>query len=79
MIEQTITRILNDIRLAKDAAPVSPNADTPLYEQSLGLGLDSLDTAELSIRLELEFGFDPYSKGVFPQTFGELVSYYPPQ
>lgn len=41
-----------------------------------GLGLDSLDLAELSMVLESEFGQDPYSDGVFPQTIDEICAYY---
>jgi acyl carrier protein len=50
--------------------------ETSLYESSNGLGLDSLETAELSVLLEHHFGEDPYSNGQIVQTFGELVAYY---
>jgi acyl carrier protein len=49
-------------------------ADTPLYAD--GIGLDSLETAELSAVLEDEFGTDPFSSGEMPQTMGEIYAYY---
>ncbi len=48
--------------------------DAKLYEE--GLGLDSLQTAELSVMLEDELGRDPFSEGEMPQTLGELVDFY---
>jgi hypothetical protein len=48
--------------------------DTPLYAD--GLGLDSLETAELSALLEDEFGSDPFSTGTMPQTVGEIKAFY---
>jgi acyl carrier protein len=41
-----------------------------------GLGLDSLETAELSSMLEDEVGSDPFSEGILPQTVGELLGFY---
>ena len=48
--------------------------DETLYEE--GLGLDSLDTATLSVHLENEFGADPYSAEEFPRTVREIIAYY---
>jgi acyl carrier protein len=48
--------------------------DTVLFAG--GLGLDSLATAELSVVLEDEMGFDPFSEGTMPQTIGEILDYY---
>ena len=48
--------------------------DTPLYAD--GLGLDSLETAELSALLEDELGSDPFSTGDMPQTVGEILGFY---
>lgn len=39
-------------------------------------GLDSLDLAELSAALEDRLGKDPYSQGVVPATYGELLAFY---
>ena len=41
-----------------------------------GIGLDSLETAELAAILEDEFGNDPFSDGEMPQTVGEVVAFY---
>jgi acyl carrier protein len=42
-----------------------------------GLGLDSLEAAELSAMLEDEFGTDPFSSGVdLPETVGDIVLFY---
>jgi acyl carrier protein len=48
--------------------------DTPLYAD--GLGLDSVEAAELSAVLEDEFGTDPFSAGEVPDTVGEIVAFY---
>ena len=49
--------------------------ETPLYGD--GLGLDSLEAAELSATLEDELGSDPFSAGgEMPETIGEIVSFY---
>lgn len=41
-----------------------------------GLGLDSLETAELSALLEDTLGTDPFSEGQLPVTVGELLDFY---
>jgi acyl carrier protein len=42
-----------------------------------GLGLDSLEAAELSAMLEDEFGSDPFSSGGdLPETVGDIVAFY---
>lgn len=42
-----------------------------------GLGLDSLQAAELSAMLEDEFGTDPFSAGGdMPESVGDIVSFY---
>ena len=48
--------------------------DTSLYAE--GIGLDSLETAELSAVLEDEFGTDPFSNGEMPETVGDIVAFY---
>jgi acyl carrier protein len=48
--------------------------DTSLYSE--GLGLDSLETAELSAVLEDELGSDPFTNGEMPRTIGDLVDFY---
>jgi acyl carrier protein len=48
--------------------------DVSLYSE--GIGLDSLDVAELSAVLEDEFGKDPFSNGLMPETIGDIVAFY---
>lgn len=50
--------------------------DTSLFAE--GIGLDSLQTAELSVMLEDEIGRDPFSEGALPQTVGEIIDFYEP-
>jgi acyl carrier protein len=47
---------------------------TPLYAD--GIGLDSLETAELSAVLEDEFGRDPFSSDTMPQTVGDILDFF---
>lgn len=49
-------------------------ADTPIFAD--GLGLDSLEAAELSALLEDEFGTDPFSAGDFAETVGQIYDFY---
>ncbi|MBO9522973.1 MAG: acyl carrier protein [Nocardioidaceae bacterium] len=48
--------------------------ETPLFTD--GLGLDSLEAAELSAMLEDEFGTDPFSAGDFAETVGQIYDFY---
>jgi acyl carrier protein len=49
--------------------------ETPLYGD--GLGLDSLEAAELSAVLEDELGSDPFSAGgEMPETVGDILAFY---
>jgi acyl carrier protein len=51
------------------------NDDTGLWGD--GLGLDSLEAAELSAMLEDEFGSDPFSAGGdLPEQVGDVVAFY---
>ena len=68
-IEATITSFLD--RISK-LVPLTP--DTPLYAD--GIGLDSLETAELSAILEDEFGDDPYMADEMPQTVGDILRFF---
>jgi acyl carrier protein len=40
------------------------------------LGLDSLELAEFSARLEEDLGRDPYTDGIVPRTVGEVLAFY---
>jgi acyl carrier protein len=60
------------VRNNKPAAELT--GDTALYGD--GLGLDSLDAAELSALLEDRHGSDPFSAGEAPATVGDIVAFY---
>lgn len=69
-VEQTITEFLTRI----DKLPASLTPDLALYAD--GIGLDSLETAELSAILEDEHGSDPFNDGEMPETVGDILSFY---
>lgn len=50
------------------------SSDLSLYAG--GLGLDSMQAAELSAMLEDRLGDDPYTAGMVPETVGDLLAYY---
>jgi acyl carrier protein len=54
--------------------PTELDPSTPLYAD--GIGLDSLETAELSAMLEDELGSDPFGAGEMPQTVGDILAFY---
>lgn len=61
--------------LAGAKKPTDVGSDTALFAD--GIGLDSLETAELSAVLEDELGQDPFSVGdVMPRTVGEILDFY---
>lgn len=66
---ETIARFL--ARADKD---VNVDRTTSLYSE--GIGLDSLETAELSSMLEDDLGSDPFSLGIMAQTIGEILDFY---
>ena len=59
---------------AKKPAAAALAPETELYSE--GLGLTSLDAAELSAVLEDEFGSDPFSAGEVPGTVGDILAFY---
>ena len=67
--EQSIRKFL--VRANKDAEAAP---ETALFAD--GLGLDSLETAELSALLEDDLGTDPFSLGQLPQTIAEVLDFY---
>ena len=69
-IEQTIVAFLTRTNKMRDDF----HADMPLYAD--GVGLDSLETAELSAILEDDHGSDPYSTGGMPETMAEIQAFY---
>lgn len=69
LAEQSIRKFL--VRANKHA---EAGDATPLFAD--GLGLDSLETAELSALLEDDLGTDPFSVGELPQTIAEILDFY---
>ncbi len=69
-VEATIRTFL--VRAKKSTENVT--SETPLYAD--GIGLDSLETAELSAVLEDTHGTDPFSGGLMPQTISDIVQFY---
>ncbi len=67
--EQTVRSFLQ--RVGKD---VDFDESTPLYAD--GIGLDSLETAELSAVLEDAHGTDPFQSDTMPQTVGDILRFY---
>jgi acyl carrier protein len=69
--EQTVVEAIQKILRRKQIdAQVTPDSEIA------GLGLESLDVAELSAILEDDLGRDPYSAGVLPRTVGEIFEWY---
>jgi acyl carrier protein len=68
-VEATIQSFLKRVGKVKELTP-----ETPLFAE--GLGLDSLETAELSALLEDTHGTDPFQEEEMPQTVGEILFFY---
>jgi acyl carrier protein len=69
-------RVVSTVRkfLQRQKKDDTVGLDTGLFAE--GMGLDSLQTAELSVMLEDELGRDPFSEGALPQTIAEIVDFY---
>jgi hypothetical protein len=63
LAEQTVRSFVARVKL-----------DTPLYAE--GVGLDSLEAAELSALLEDEVGSDPFTSSEMPQTLRDIIGFY---
>ena len=71
LVESTMRSFL--ARAKKSVEILDPSL--PLYAD--GIGLDSLETAELSAILEDTFGTDPFSSGGdMPQTVADILDFY---
>ena len=70
LAEQTVRAFVARVK------PEAPELelDTPLYAD--GVGLDSLEAAELSALLEDEVGSDPFTSDVMPQTLRDILGFY---
>ena len=78
MIPQDVQQKVFDIlkSVLQEAGKTYKNLplEAPLYEE--GFGLDSLDAAAFSARLEREFGSEPYTEGQYPQTLADVIAFY---
>ena len=73
-----LAKVMGEFRTVfknKGLDPPALSAETPLDGS---LGLESLDFAEVVMRLEQVFGKDPFSNGTIPElsTLGDLCSLY---
>ena len=70
-MEEKVLSIINEIRAAKEMAPVeSISADTKLRED---LNLTSFDLAELTVKIEDEFDIDIFEDGLVSR-IGEIYA-----
>lgn len=69
-MEKIVLDIINEIRAAKDLAPIETvNAETKLRED---LSLTSFDLAELTVKIEDKFDIDIFEDGLV-NTVGEIL------
>lgn len=69
-----IVTMLTELLERAGKGDVAVGLDTPIHGD--GLGLDSLETAELSALLEDHFGSDPFGAGLMPVTVAEIIAFY---
>lgn len=70
------TAVLETIQVFLRRANKESDVDVGTSLFGDGIGLDSLETAELSALLEDEHGVDPFSAGEVPQTVGGILAFY---
>ena len=73
-VQGSIVALIESLLERSDKADIPVAMDTVIHGD--GLGLDSLETAELSSILEDEFGTDPFGAGLMPETVGQIVEFY---
>lgn len=69
-----VIEVISSLLERANKADVVVSLEAPLHGD--GLGLDSLESAELSAVLEDEFGSDPFSAGLMPETVQEIAEFY---
>lgn len=69
-------RVISTIRAFLRRQKKDDQVSLDLSLNSGGIGLDSLQTAELSVMLEDELGRDPFSEGLQPANIAEIVEFY---
>jgi len=73
--QETSRAVINDFLQRAEKSTEGWTDATGLWGD--GLGLDSLEAAELSAMLEDEFGTDPFSAGgELPECVGDIVAFY---
>lgn len=73
-VEAHVIELIRTILKHQELPEADVRSDSPLYDD--GVGMDSLAVAELSAQLEKEFGRDPYTSGILPQTVRDIVDFY---
>ena len=69
-VQQTVMGVLSGLgKLREDFT-----SDLSLYAG--GVGLDSLEIAELSAALEAAHGSDPFVAGLMPRTLDDILAFY---
>jgi acyl carrier protein len=73
--ESRVADAIREVFANKGQRPPELGSDTVL---DTSLGLESIDFAELAVRLESEFGKDPFSTGDIPpiRTIADLAALY---
>ncbi len=75
--QSTALAVISQFLVRANKAQDGLTDDTGLWGD--GLGLDSLEAAELSAMLEDEFGSDPFSAGgEMPEKVGDILAFYEP-
>jgi acyl carrier protein len=74
MSAAAVEQVLIDFLTRVEKLPESLAPGLTLYAD--GIGLDSLDAAELSAVLEDELGSSPFDASEMPETVGDIVAFY---
>ena len=68
---ESVIKIINQIRAAKELSPL--NDIQPRFRLREDIGLNSFDMAELTVRIEDEYGTDIFEDGLV-NTVGEIYA-----
>ena len=74
-VNEVVIEQIKEIFVAKGLKPPAVDENSPVDGS---LGLDSMDFAELAVRLEGIYGHDPFASGVVPplRTVADLAALY---
>lgn len=77
-MDETLNKVIGCLKEVFVSKHETPPALGPETKLDGSLGLQSLDYAELVVRLEEEFGFDPFAAGIPPgiDTVADLAALY---